>query len=73
MTTTAYRHEVERVTCQQCNHFLGVITTDGLGPIMDECCGDEKDKCPMFAKLGRYQPKLVVMGGVEVEREKVLT
>ena len=48
-------HEiVEKVVCPKCRSFMGVITSDGKGPLMDYC--GEKD-CPMVEALRDYQPK----------------
>lgn len=69
--TAAARTTIESVTCQQCGHFIGLITSDGKGPILDECCiaGERKNsaglhlppitgprECEMLAKLAQYQP-----------------
>lgn len=60
---------IEKVTCKACGHFLGCITSDGRGPILDECpvavSGDKSPKtpkvmkargCPMIEALAAYQP-----------------
>lgn len=31
---------VEKVTCPLCRVFFGLITSDGHGPIFEDCCGD---------------------------------
>ena len=54
-----------RITCKECRHFIGVITPDGKGPIMDECYGSgpgalvaqiKPGKCRMLDSMQQFQP-----------------
>lgn len=56
------REVLEKVTCDLCDRFLGLITDDGKGPVFAKCpvghwkkpCKD-RPACPMYAKLEAYQ------------------
>lgn len=52
------RQITEKVTCSTCRHFIGCITSDGRGPLLDECAGKgiNDQNCPMRLKLRQFQP-----------------
>lgn len=52
-------HKVcDKVRCDLCGHFIGVITSDGKGPLLDECAGDSLDRklCTMVQDMEQFQP-----------------
>lgn len=44
---------MEKVICNKCSRFCGLIKDDGTGPHMDDC--DHKE-CPMIERLARFAP-----------------
>lgn len=69
-------HVVEKVCCGLCGHFLGIITSDGKGPILDDCHGDRLDRslCPMLEQLEQYQPLRIHRRGRDINnRQQRLT
>jgi hypothetical protein len=59
MTTT--RTIVEKVTCAQCRHFIGIVASDGSVPVFDEC-PDRNRQCAMFERLAKYQTPQAAAG-----------
>lgn len=50
---------LEKVTCHDCQHFLGLIHSDGSGPILEACASDDagqKKNCVMVWELARFMP-----------------
>jgi hypothetical protein len=59
MTTT--RTIVEKVSCAQCRHFIGIVASDGSVPVFDEC-PDRNRQCAMFERLAKYQTPQAAAG-----------
>lgn len=52
-----------KLSCKDCGHFLGIVSTDGKVPILDECQKDGGGSgCRMMASLAKYQPKRRPLG-----------
>jgi hypothetical protein len=62
MSNRESSHDVTRkVTCHLCQHFIGLITSDGRGPQFETCAdsqtAERRADCPMFDQLAQYQQK----------------
>jgi hypothetical protein len=46
------------VHCPRCGRFVGLIGSDGTGPLFEGCLSDDPSHpmgCPMLTRLTRYQ------------------